>query len=283
MKKVAVSKETVFDDPLFNPGDSFQETSNFEKPAPETFSKESHEPEVLTAPVVSRKQVTPNANISSRDKVTSTTTPFSKFPVNANKNEIAKESCSHLPKTTTKSAQISSLQDEHDDDLFLPRKEKPRTDKKEIFEEELFGHPISSGLHSDAVSGKNLRLGTHDSDSDNEIDDLGVGAIMERENLDFDMFGKSNIRQYEQRKSSDGNTADKTGKIRKDDLELESTDVLDEFESFVSLKEDKTPRAPISSSNSLSNNESSSVVLDSSHDIDAYISQQEESSGGLFD
>lgn len=137
-----------------------------------------------------------------------------------------------------------------------------------------------------------------------QIEDLGVGAIMEREELDFDMFGKSSVRQYEpmeRDESKSGNVqketnsaATATSSVRKDDLILESNDnILSDFESLLSDNNEmgttKTKNSTVSSSTNTSTAISSdtvatNVVVDNSYDIDAYISQQEEGGGGgLFD
>ena len=121
-----------------------------------------------------------------------------------------------------------------------------------------------------------------------QINDLGVGAILEREELDFDLFGKSKVRQYESLENADTtkNNEGNMGAVRKDDLVLESSDVLSDFESMLSDKGNskRTTAASYNSTTTSSSTPSKAVVVDSSYDIDAYISQQEESSGGgLFD
>ena len=130
-----------------------------------------------------------------------------------------------------------------------------------------------------------------------QIEDLGVGAIMEREELDFDMFGKSNVRQFEPMQREDDEASSNSGQqktnstatstVRKDDLILESNDILSDFESLLSDEgSTKKPTVVSASPSSVSNSKTatSNVVVDNSYDIDAYISQQEESSGGgLFD
>lgn len=120
---------------------------------------------------------------------------------------------------------------------------------------------------------------------------------MEREELDFDMFGKSSVRQYEPMQTGEGDSGphkesntSATSSVRKDDLILESNDILSDFESLLSdkgtSKKSATVISPSSSTaaSSSSSTASANVVVNSSYDIDAYISQQEEDSGGgLFD
>ena len=102
-----------------------------------------------------------------------------------------------------------------------------------------------------------------------QIEDLGVGAIMEREELDFDMFGKSNVRQFEPMQREDDEASSNSGQQKTN-----------------SEGSTKKPTVVSASPSSVSNSKTatSNVVVDNSYDIDAYISQQEESSGGgLFD
>jgi hypothetical protein len=118
---------------------------------------------------------------------------------------------------------------------------------------------------------------------------------MEREDLDFDMFGKSSVRQYEPMETDDVNSRKENAisTVRKDDLILESNDILSDFESLLSDKgasKKSSSTVPLASAStavygSQAAEKSKAVVMDNSYDIDAYISQQEEGSGGggLFD
>ena len=69
---------------------------------------------------------------------------------------------------------------EHDgEDLFLPSSGGVKKKTEPSFEEELFGKSSSSSSQSQEVKmdESNLRLGTHDSDSDNEVRGRATGGV----------------------------------------------------------------------------------------------------------
>lgn len=302
MKKVGTSKVTtsVFDDPLLNLGSSFNnqtDSDNYVATSnkPSEIALTSGDDDLgIFSPSINRtiktsrtRKDAPTVSTTNPLEV-SNSTPTSTFGAIPEPSKVQPVEESKPKTNPLNTKRVDPISD--GDDLFLPSSgAKKGPQKKSNLEEELFGTSAPS-----RSSNKNLRVGGHDSDSENEFADLGVGAIIEREELDFDMFGKSHVRQYESSPAtsaaSEGNTSKQQGTsknsaIRKDDLVLESSDVLSDFESFVSGKENaKKVSSSSGASDFLSRTEVKSVTVDSSYDIDAYISQQEESSGGgLFD
>mmetsp|Transcript_2635 Transcript_2635/g.4803 ORF Transcript_2635/g.4803 Transcript_2635/m.4803 type:complete len:287 (-) Transcript_2635:266-1126(-) len=286
MKKVAASSQSVFDDPLFNPGDSFKQRDSDDCIAPPAKPRTadlvntltiSDEESFLSKPKPMQRSIKKKAPPASVDKPTTSTSV---------------EQSSQKPKVEKKKVdplQATSVFDNDGEDLFLPSSgKKTEVPKQKSLEDDLFG--TSSSTKSKPVKaggGSNLRLGTHDSDSDNEINDLGVGAIMEREELDFDMFGKSNVRQFESMETDDSHVThqrDKNSAVGKDDLVLESNDILSDFESMLSEGNQKKSTVSSPVVTTTANVTAKAIVVDNSSDIDAYISQQQESDGGgLFD
>jgi hypothetical protein len=100
------------------------------------------------------------------------------------------------------------------------------------------------------------------------LDDLAVGEMLEREELDFETFGKSNVRQYEPQ------LAKKTqSTLYQDDFTLESEDDFNQMESVLSQTQSTTK---YSTKSATSNKTGPSAAIDiNSFDINAYISQQE--------
>lgn len=287
MKKVAVSSQSSFDDPLFNPGDSFKQRDSNDCARPPT---KTH-----TADLVNTLTLSEEESALSKPKPMQRSIK-KKPPTTAAADELSsspsEEQSSQKPKAEKKKLdplQATSVFDNDGEDLFLPSSSK-KTDvtKRNNFEDDLFGASLSSTKPMKTGEGSNLRLGTHDSDSDNEINDLGVGAIMEREELDFDMFGKSSVRQYEPMETDESHAthrADKNSAVGKDDLVLESNDILSDFETMLSegSKKKSSVSSPVVTTTTTSVT-ANAIVVDNSSDIDAYISQQQESEGGgLFD
>lgn len=289
MKKVAVSSQSVFDDPLFNPGDSFKQRDSDDCIAP---TANTHTPDLVNTLTLSEEE-----SFLSKPKPMQRSIKKKSAPASVDKqsSSASDEQSSQKPKVEKKKVDplqaATSVFDNDGEDLFLPSSgKKTNTMKQNNFEDDLFGTSSSSSLTSKPAKtggGSNLRLGTHDSDSDNEINDLGVGAIMEREELDFDMFGKSNVRQFEPMETDDSQSVhqrDKNSAVGKDDLVIESNDILSDFESMLSegSKKKSTVSSPVVATTT--NAAAKAIVVDNSSDIDAYISQQQESEGGgLFD
>jgi hypothetical protein len=100
------------------------------------------------------------------------------------------------------------------------------------------------------------------------LDDLAVGEMLEREELDFDTFGKSNVRQYEPQ------LAKKTqSTLYQDDFTLESEDEFNQMESILS---ETQSTKKYSNTTSTTNKAGPATAIDiNSFDINAYISQQE--------
>mmetsp|Transcript_4014 Transcript_4014/g.6231 ORF Transcript_4014/g.6231 Transcript_4014/m.6231 type:complete len:289 (+) Transcript_4014:75-941(+) len=170
---------------------------------------------------------------------------------------------------------------ESDDNIFLRKDDAVSMRAPENMEEELFGY--GDGTSMKTMSKGNVRVGRDsDSETEDKFEDLGVGRIMEREELDFGMFGKSSVRQYEP-------TAEPSAphpQIYMEDLSLQSEDVFAEMEDMLSSKETNT--APITSINDTQKSaakETSPQLLDpSTMDINAYITQQEsDNTVSLFD
>lgn len=287
MKKVAASKQkqSIFDDPLFNPGESFNKsnTDDYVAPLPQP-SKEllntltiSDEESLstITKPMKTRK-MKPQSNQES------TSDDGNKPP----SVHVAPDVDKPLHQERADPLKTAAVLDTDGEDLFLPGSDVDKSKKSNVmsFEEELFGKSSASSSELSLVkpSGKELLVGTHETGDDNKINDLAVGAIMEREELDFDMFGKSKLRQYEPMDTTKKGGA--SGIVGSDDLVLESSDVFSDFESLLS-DSGKSKKSTISAVKVSSTSPTSkTVVVDSAYDIDAYISQQEESGGGgLFD
>ena len=102
------------------------------------------------------------------------------------------------------------------------------------------------------------------------MDDLAVGGILEREELDFDMFGRSNVKQYDAPKVA--NKSKPT--LYQDDFTLETEDEFNQMESI--LNETQATKKYSSASKTTTKTDTSSSSIDiNSFDINAYISQQE--------
>lgn len=107
---------------------------------------------------------------------------------------------------------------------------------------------------------------------------MAVGRILEREELDFETFGRSNVRQYEPAKPVKSNPT-----LYQDDFILQDEDEFNQMESVLSGKKSSGYESkPKYSANKSSSITSTTIDVDSL-DINAYISQQENNSGGLFD
>lgn len=113
------------------------------------------------------------------------------------------------------------------------------------------------------------------------MDDLGVSNIMEREVLDFDLFGKSNVRQLE------GADPSPAAPIYQEDLRLESEDEFAAMEAVLNSSSTSYSASKAATSSTFaSEEEKKQTAFDASNlsDIDAYISQQQGSEEvSLFD
>ena len=110
-----------------------------------------------------------------------------------------------------------------------------------------------------------------------QVDDLAVADIMEREDLDFDLFGKSNVRQF------DGAPSAPAQKVYQEDLRLHSDD---DFAAMEAALSSSTPQGHVSGSRRApAAVEEKRETLDTSTlDINAYIMQQESDGNvSLFD
>ena len=108
---------------------------------------------------------------------------------------------------------------------------------------------------------------------------MGVSNIMEREVLDFDLFGKSNVRQL------DGADPSHAAPIYQEDLRLESED---EFAAMEAVLNSSSTSYSVSkaATSTFASEEKKQTAYDASNlsDIDAYISQQQGSEEvSLFD
>jgi hypothetical protein len=101
------------------------------------------------------------------------------------------------------------------------------------------------------------------------LDDLAVGGILEREELDFNMFGRSNVKQYDTPQPV--NPSKPT--LYQDDFTLETEDEFNEMESI--LNQTQSSKKYSTAIKTSTKTDSSSSIDINSFDINAYISQQE--------
>ncbi|CAE7780727.1 unnamed protein product [Symbiodinium microadriaticum] len=175
---------------------------------------------------------------------------------------------------------------ESEDDIFLKKDDIRMSASAQIsLEEELFGPSaapmgtVSSMASASSQKGSRGRFGAYEDELDEKFDDLGVADIMEREELDFDLFGKSNVRQMEGHVA----TSQPAPKVYQEDLRLQSEDDLAAMEAVLNSP---TPAAAASRSPEAAAEQSQKqLAFDASNlDINAYIMQQEsDSSVSLFD
>lgn len=121
-------------------------------------------------------------------------------------------------------------------------------------------------------------------ENDDNFADLSVGRILEREELDFDMFGKSDIRQ-----SANGAPqppkSSTAGNGRREDLSVVSGDVLSDFDSIFSPPAVTSKPKKQAAKSAVDESAPPSMLVDSDAlDIDSYINSQfqDESSASLF-
>lgn len=170
MKKVAVSKQSSFDDPLFNPGDSFNVRDSDEYIAPVVSRTSAPElVNTLTASDEDSFLSTPKPMKTNKSKPT----PIpSSVPVVVKEKEKTPQIV-EKPKPTQKADPLKAVSvfENEGEDLFLPSSGGQKKKSEPNFEEELFGHSSSSPseLREVKLEEKNLRLGTHDSDRDHEV------------------------------------------------------------------------------------------------------------------
>lgn len=103
------------------------------------------------------------------------------------------------------------------------------------------------------------------------MDDLAVGGILEREELDFNMFGKSNIKQYDAPHTTNKS---KPATLYQDDFTLETEDEFNQMESILNQTQSSKKYSSLSQTTTKTDSSSSSIDINS-FDINAYISQQE--------
>eukprot|EP00604_Paraphysomonas_vestita_P002220 CAMPEP_0174819294 /NCGR_PEP_ID=MMETSP1107-20130205/2432_1 /TAXON_ID=36770 /ORGANISM="Paraphysomonas vestita, Strain GFlagA" /LENGTH=313 /DNA_ID=CAMNT_0016032497 /DNA_START=29 /DNA_END=970 /DNA_ORIENTATION=- len=162
------------------------------------------------------------------------------------------------------------------EDIFLKKSTPTST-----LDDELFGSKNGelSELKSISSSSKGkVAIQGEDSDQEDKYDDLAVGQILEREELDFETFGRSKVRQYEPKPVTKPNPT-----IYQDDFILQDEDDLNEMESILSGKKSSGYETKTKYNPSKTKSTSISTIDVDSLDINAYISQQENSGGGLFD
>jgi hypothetical protein len=180
MKKVAVStsssSSSVFEDPLFNPGDSFKPRDSDDYIAPSSKQHSSDLVNTLTGPDDDSALSTPKPMQTIR-----TAKPSQKQRTETEKEqqEQQKEQKDQQPAVTAKSSKEkkkvdplapTSVFDNDGEDLFLPSSNQKKETTSTTFEDELFGKSTTSQSGTIKSGGsKNLRLGAHDSDSDNEV------------------------------------------------------------------------------------------------------------------
>jgi hypothetical protein len=134
----------------------------------------------------------------------------------------------------------------------------------------------AEGIGAAKVPARVLIRGATDEADEENVKDLKVSKLLEREeDLDYDLFGKA--------KPVVAPLATVVGKKNMDIFEFESDEYINELEKLTNKKE-----KDISSSKLISNPAIAAVATKAdidigSLDLNAYIAQQSESSGGLFD
>lgn len=167
---------------------------------------------------------------------------------------------------------------ESGDDIFL------RVPKKSAEEnpDDIFGSATALGELRQTNRSQTARTahvygGGEDSEDDDKLDDLAVGSLLEREELDFAMFGKSNVRQYDAVPPTSARP-----KIYKEDYTVQSEDMLNEMESLLVDSGNAmryTQQRKTEPSFSSASAAPTTVDVDiNAFDINAYINQQEEDS-----
>lgn len=137
-------------------------------------------------------------------------------------------------------------------------------------------NPIQINTSSGKVNTGNL--------DDNKLDDLKVGKLIEKEDdLDFELFGKKNIVQAR----SVGTILHKQKNISEnEDLEVESAEVLEQYLEKVTLKDNvftTIATKKVSQSPVITPTVNTDDIDISKFDINAYINENSNQSGGLFD
>lgn len=127
---------------------------------------------------------------------------------------------------------------------------------------------------------------------DEKIDDLTVGKILDKEDeLDFNLFGKSNVIQARSQGVALHQVKTAVNSITKNDLEVASEDVLEKM-AAVTIEKEKTPISSVFAATAAATTTTieppsptiASVNVNSLGDIDAYIASESASGGGgLFD
>lgn len=173
---------------------------------------------------------------------------------------------------------------ESGDDIFLKSGDTGiSASAQQSLEDELFGPsatPLGS-ISSSSASTHRAGLGrfntAYEDEYEEKLDDLGVSNIMEREELDFDLFGKSKVRQLD----ALSDTPTTAPKIYQEDLTLQSEDEFAAMEAVLSTSSVTKP----SFIGATETRAIPTAYVDTSTlDINAYIMQQESDSGaGLFD
>lgn len=117
-------------------------------------------------------------------------------------------------------------------------------------------------------------------ENDDELGDLKIKSITEKEDsLDFDLFGKSSIVQGGKERA---NNEKAISKIKKEDLEIEGSDVISQLEAVTVERRPQTIFTSVALPTETDVSESADLDL-SALDLNAYISSNSSSSGGLFD
>lgn len=172
MKRVSATTQNVFDDPLFCPGDSFKPSDSDDYVAP--LAKPA------AVDLVNTLTISDEESFLSKPKPMQTKKLAPKPVVSVEQQRV--EAPAEKPLEDTKAVQkkknidplhSSNYENDEGENLFLPASGQEKVDKYD-FEEELFGKTASSSSPMQPVKldGINLRLGTHDSDSDNEVNDM---------------------------------------------------------------------------------------------------------------
>lgn len=156
---------------------------------------------------------------------------------------------------------------EDDDGIFVPT--------KKVVNEELFPLNLSTSTNPMERRSMNImRVPTEEDDDDLDINNLMVSKILEREtDLDYNSFGKEKVSETQ-----------KTSMFSNDDLDLSNFDTLNDLERNLSSTSMKVNSSSINVSNTIQSigMEVQDVDL-TSMNLDDYINQQSNSSGGLFD
>jgi hypothetical protein len=161
--------------------------------------------------------------------------------------------------------------------IFVSNTQPQANQKFDLLDVSLSNDEKINGGNVSITSGSGIRLKATDID---KVDDLTVGRLMEREELDFALFGKSKIQAFGTQVK-----AAPLSSIKKEIFDIEEVDDLNELEKATdSLPSNVTKSIYSFDFNAMDSTFNSTSEVDIANlDLNAYIAQQEsDNGGGLF-